>query len=111
MTREECEAKILEKLKEIRETVKEYDDSNKGVCKLATNSQINREDKNCVIWVQSHDDILNGWVKSLPDDLFIKEYRFLAENYKADLLYYCKPFETLWKSKEIREINFKYGEM
>ena len=30
MKREECEAKILEKLKEIREIVKEYDDSHVG---------------------------------------------------------------------------------
>lgn len=30
MKREECEAKILEKLKEIREIVKEYDDSQEG---------------------------------------------------------------------------------
>lgn len=30
MNREECEAKILEKLKEIREIVKEYDDSHIG---------------------------------------------------------------------------------
>ena len=30
MNREECEAKILEKLKEIREIVKEYDDSHVG---------------------------------------------------------------------------------
>lgn len=30
MKREECEAKILEKLKEIREIVKEYDDSHEG---------------------------------------------------------------------------------
>lgn len=30
MTRYECEDKILEKLKEIREIVKEYDDSHEG---------------------------------------------------------------------------------
>ena len=30
MNREECENKILEKLKEIREIVKEYDDSHVG---------------------------------------------------------------------------------
>lgn len=30
MTREECEAKILEKLKEIREIVKQYDNSHVG---------------------------------------------------------------------------------
>lgn len=109
--REELKKYSINSFGEVINVSKEQLEQYKGACKLATNSQINREDKNCVIWVQSHDDILNGWVKSLPDDLFIKEYRFLAKNYKADLLYYCKPFETLWKSKEIREINFKYGEM
>ena len=109
--RKELEKYSINSFGEVINVSKEQLEQYKGACKLATNSQINREDKNYVIWVQSHDDILNGWVKSLPDDLFIKEYRFLAKNYKADLLYYCKPFETLWKSKEIREINFKYGEM
>ena len=77
----------------------------KGICKIATNSQINTEDKDCVIWVQSHDDILNGWVNILPDDLFIKEYLYLAKTYKADVLYYAKPFDELYKKPIIREIN------
>lgn len=39
MNREECEAKILEKLKEIREIVKEYDDSHKGALDIAISNE------------------------------------------------------------------------
>ena len=39
MNRKECEAKILEKLKEIRETVKEYDDSNKGALHIVISNE------------------------------------------------------------------------
>ena len=105
--REELKKYSINSFGEVIDVSKEQIEQYKGICKIATNSQVNREDENCVIWGQSHDDILNGWVKPLPHELFIKEYRFLAENYAADLLYYCRPFEILWKSKEIREINSK----
>ena len=39
MNREECEAKILEKLKEIREIVKEYDDSHIGALHMVISNE------------------------------------------------------------------------
>lgn len=39
MNREECEAKILEKLKEIREIVKQYDDSNEGMLDMVISNE------------------------------------------------------------------------
>ena len=62
--RKELEKYSINSFGEVINVSKEQLEQYKGTCKLATNSQINREDKNCVIWVQSHDDILNGWVKS-----------------------------------------------
>ena len=46
MKREECEAKILEKLKEIREIVKEYDDSNEGHLSMM---------------ISNHEDYISAW--------------------------------------------------
>lgn len=40
MNREECESKILEKLKEIREIVKEYDDSHVGALYIEISNKI-----------------------------------------------------------------------
>ena len=39
MTREECEDKILEKLKEIREIVKKYDNSDKGALDMVISNE------------------------------------------------------------------------
>lgn len=39
MKREECEAKILEKLKEIREIAKDYDDSHKGFLNMTISNE------------------------------------------------------------------------
>lgn len=67
-----------------------------------------------VAFVMSHDTELNegGETIRMNDELIIKEWQFLLENYSSHVLFYCRRKEDspnsdpdLWKSDSIREIN------
>ena len=56
---------------------------------------------------ESHDDYLEfGWTKRMTDEMRLTEWDVLVNHLSGcDCLYYTRPFETLWKSEEMRKIN------
>lgn len=56
---------------------------------------------------ESHDDYLEfGCTRRMNDSMRLVEWDILVNQLgDCDCLYYARPFETLWKSKEMREIN------
>ena len=56
---------------------------------------------------ESHDDYLEfGWTKRMTDEMRLTEWDVLVNQLQGcDCLYYARPFETLWKSEEMRKIN------
>ena len=57
----------------------------------------------------SHDDYLEfGWSKRMNDDMRCNEWDVLVNNNHFNSIYYCRPFEELWKSDRIRNINCKW---
>lgn len=56
---------------------------------------------------ESHDDYLEfGCTRLMDDKKRLLEWNSLVNNLRqCDHLYYARPFETLWKSKEMAEIN------
>ena len=56
---------------------------------------------------ESHDDYLDlGLTKRMSDEMRLTEWDVLVNQLQGcDCLYYARPFETLWKSEEIRKIN------
>ena len=56
---------------------------------------------------ESHDDYLEfGWTKRMTDEMRLTEWDVLVNRLQGcDCLYYARPFETLWKSEEMRKIN------
>ena len=56
---------------------------------------------------ESHDDYLDlGLTKRMTDEMRLTEWDILVNHLPGcDCLYYARPFETLWKSEEIRKIN------
>ena len=56
---------------------------------------------------ESHDDYLEfGWTKRMTDEMRLTEWDVLVSQLQGcDCLYYARPFETLWKSEEMRKIN------
>ena len=56
---------------------------------------------------ESHDDYLDlGLTKRMTDEMRLIEWDILVNHLPGcDCLYYARPFETLWKSEEIRKIN------
>ena len=54
----------------------------------------------------SHDDYLTLDSK-VSDEEILKRYKNILESGRS-VLYYCRPFENLWKCSEIKEINKKY---
>ena len=56
---------------------------------------------------ESHDDYLEfGWTKRMTDEMRLTEWDVLVNQLPGcDCLYYARPFETLWKSEEMRKIN------
>ena len=56
---------------------------------------------------ESHDDYLDlGLTKRMTDEMRLTEWDILVNHLQGcDCLYYARPFETLWKSEEIRKIN------
>lgn len=63
-----------------------------------------------VAMIESHDTFYPesfGYTNRMDDRTRINEYRNLIQNtYSPNTLYFCRPFEDLWMSKEIRDINF-----
>ena len=64
--------------------------------KCGTNIGVSKDDANLVLWVYSHDDE-NTFGKKMRDDIINSEFRFLRDNYKADILYYARKFNDAWK--------------
>ena len=58
---------------------------------------------------ESHDDYLEfGVTKCMDDAMRLREWDVIANQLGAgNCLYYARPFETLWKSEKMREINKK----
>lgn len=58
---------------------------------------------------ESHDDYLEfGVTKRMDDAMRLREWDVIANQLGAgNCLYYARPFETLWKSEKMREINKK----
>ena len=56
---------------------------------------------------ESHDDYLDlGLTKKMSDEMRLTEWDILVNDLQGcDCLYYARPFETLWKSEEMRKIN------
>lgn len=56
---------------------------------------------------ESHDDYLElGLTKRMTDEMRLIEWDVLVNHLSGcDCLYYTRPFETLWKSEEMRKIN------
>ena len=64
--------------------------------KCGTNIGVSKDDANLVLWVYSHDDE-NTFGKKMNDDIINNEFRFLRDNYKADILYYARKYNDKWK--------------
>lgn len=64
--------------------------------KCGTNIGVSKDDTNLVLWVYSHDDE-NTFGKKMRDDIINSEFRFLRDNYKADILYYARKYNDKWK--------------
>lgn len=64
--------------------------------KCGTNIGVSKDETNLVLWVYSHDDE-NTFGKKMRDDIINSEFRFLRDNYKADILYYARKFNDSWK--------------
>ena len=64
--------------------------------KCGTNIGVSKDETNLVLWVYSHDDE-NTFGKKMNDDIINSEFRFLRDNYKADILYYARKFNDSWK--------------
>ena len=64
--------------------------------KCGTNIGVSKDETNLVLWVYSHDDE-NTFGKKMRDDIINSEFRFLRDNYKADILYYARKFNDAWK--------------
>ena len=64
--------------------------------KCGTNIGVSKDDANLELWVYSHDDE-NTFGKKMNDDIINSEFRFLRDNYKADILYYARKFNDAWK--------------
>jgi len=64
-----------------------------------------------VIYIMSHDTELTfGYTKHMDDNMIIKEWNYLLKEYKeSHVLFYARELSDLWKSEEIRKINFKGG--
>lgn len=56
---------------------------------------------------ESHDDYLDtGLTKRMNDRMRLTEWDILVNHLPGcDCLYYARPFETLWKSEDMRKIN------
>lgn len=60
---------------------------------------------------ETHDDYLGegpglGLTKRMTDQMRLTEWDILVNHLPGcDCLYYARPFETLWKSEEMRKIN------
>lgn len=56
---------------------------------------------------ETHDDYLElGLTKRMSDQMRLTEWDVLVNHLPGcDCLYYARPFETLWKSEEMRKIN------
>lgn len=65
-------------------------------------------DKNkLVTFIESHDTYYEfGYTKNMTDEMLIREYRVLTENFN-NTLFYSRPWSKLWRSEEIRNIHLK----
>ena len=66
-----------------------------------------------VIYIMSHDTELTfGYTKHMDDNMIIKEWDYLLKNYKeSHVLFYTRELSDLWKSAEIKRINFEGGNL
>ena len=64
--------------------------------KCGTNIGVSKDETNLVLWVYRHDDE-NTFGKKMRDDIINSEFRFLRDNYKADILYYARKYNDKWK--------------
>lgn len=62
-----------------------------------------------VTFFMSHDsDLEFGYTKKMNDNMIVNEWGILlSSNRESSMLFYCRPFNDLWKSREIRNINLE----
>lgn len=63
---------------------------------VGTNISVNKDEDRLTLWSFSHDDE-NTFGKKLDDNIINREFEYLYNNYKADLLYYARVYNDSWK--------------
>lgn len=67
---------------------------------VGTNISVSKDEDKLTLWVYSHDDE-NTFGKKLDDNIINREFEYLYNNYKADLLYYARVYNDSWKRIKI----------
>lgn len=73
---------------------------------LSETDTTNKSDS--VVFFMTHDTDLNdgGITKNMTDEMIIKEWNFLLNDYKeSSVLFYCRPFSGLWRNESIKMSN------
>lgn len=90
-----------------RELIEEY----AKYINVLTNSYDGVNDKSKIVtFFMSHDTELEfKCTNEMNDEMIIREWEVLLNNNrKSHMLFYSRPYSDLWKSQEIKEINFRY---
>ena len=59
-----------------------------------------------VSFFESHDTYYEfGYTKRMDDRMRLTEWNVLVNQCKYHALYFCRPFETLWMSADMKRIN------
>ena len=69
---------------------------------VGTNISVNKDEDKLTLWVYSHDDE-NTFGKKLDDNIINREFEYLYNNYKADLLYYARVYNDSWKRLKLNK--------
>lgn len=73
---------------------------------LIANQGVDREDSSKYISVVTHDDFGgNNPYLNRDWNIFFAEYGYLADDYKANIIYFARPDDDMWKAENIRNIN------
>ena len=63
-----------------------------------------------VTFFESHDSFLEfGYTKNMSNQMMINEWETLFKTGNWSTIFYARPFDDLWQSKEIKDINLKYN--
>lgn len=74
---------------------------------VLTEGSCDNKDK-LVTFVESHDSYLEfGYTKNMSNEMLLSEYDHLVNECDFNTLFYARPFNNLWLSSEVKEINLK----